>query len=136
MSESPNRRSTKPKRPHRLEWMTGGVSAALVLLIIIWLVREAVFTEDPPPSFVVRQTSATPVNGRYRVEFDVTNEGGKTAAAVIVRAGADAADGLAETIDVTFDYVPANSTTTGSAIFSKAPASDTITLEVVGYTDP
>jgi len=136
MTTTSKRRHTEATQPHWLEWVTGIIAALLVLAMIAWVAKEAILGEDTAPSFVVRQLSTVAVDGGHRVEFEITNRGTATAAAVVVRAQIVGAAGSADTAEVTFDYVPGNSTATGGVFFNQDPAGRDITLHAVGYTDP
>lgn len=64
------------------------------------------------------------------------NVGEATAAGVVVRCEIlDRGDPL-EATDVTFDYVPAESKSTGVILFSQDPGDRGIRIRATGYTDP
>ena len=128
--------TTEPSEPHWIEWATGVVSALLVLLMIGWVGKEAWFETDMPPEFGIVITSTVPVEGGYRVEFDIANTARTTAAAVVVRGEILDGTDVVEDADVTFDYVPAQSKSSGAVLFSQDPAGRQVRIRAIAYTDP
>jgi len=136
MTTTSKKRHTETQQPHWVEWLTGIVSAALVLGMIAWMAGEALFQQDVAPSFRSQVVATAAVEGGHRVEFEISNQGTSTAAAVVVRAELIEAGRSVEAAEVTFDYVPGKSTVIGGVIFSQNPAGLDIRLAAVGYTDP
>ena len=86
MTKSVRNRHLETSKAHWVEWATGLVSLLLVLGMIVWIAVEAMTQEDVPPSFDVAVTGGAPVEGGFRLEFDILNQGTTTAAGVLVRA--------------------------------------------------
>lgn len=129
-------RHTETQEPHWIEWATGVVSALVVLAMIAWVGWEALRKDGLPPEFSIAVTGRTPVEGGYRVEFEITNKATTTAAAVVVRGEIlDGGDAI-EDADVTFDYVPAESKSSGAMLFSRDPGAREVRIRAIGYTDP
>lgn len=136
MTTSASRRHTETEEPHWVEWAAGMISALLVIAMIAWVGWEALTEEDMPPEFSTAITGRSPVEGGYRVEFEIVNKATKTAAAVVVR-GEILDDGnVIEDADVTFDYVPAESKSSGAILFPQDPGTREVRIRAVGYTDP
>lgn len=136
MTTTAKNRHTEAKQPHWIEWVTGAVSAVLILGMVAWIAGEALLQEVTAPSFRSQVRAITVVEGGHRVEFEISNQGTTTAAAVVVRAEIMEAGRPAETAEVTFDYVPGNSKANGGVIFAQDPAGREIRLGAIGYTDP
>lgn len=135
---SPSRHSlhTEADDPHWLEWLTGLVSAALIFALIGYIGWNAVTEEMEPPEFAIEATGMGRVSGGYRITFDIENRANTTAAAVIVRGELARGEETVETVDVTFDYVPGQSQSSGAILFSTDPGSARLTLRAIGYADP
>lgn len=136
MTTTSKNRHTEAQQAHWLEWLTGAVSAILILGMIGWVAGEAILQEETPPSFRSRVLTTTAVEGGHRVKFEILNQGTSTAAAVVVRAELMEAGRPVETAEVTFDYVPAKSRAMGGVMFSQDMGGRDIRLLAVGYTDP
>lgn len=119
-----------------VEWSAGLISAVIVSLMIGWVTWEAFTESTAPPAFSVVIGDRAAVDGGYRVSFDITNEAAQTAAAVVVRGEVLDGERSLEEAEVTFDYVPGESTASGSIFFSSDPGSRPIRIRAIGYTDP
>ncbi|KGE02106.1 MULTISPECIES: TIGR02588 family protein [Rhizobium/Agrobacterium group] len=129
-------RHTETQEPHWIEWATGMISALVVLAMITWVGWEALRKDGLPPEFSIAVTRRTPVEGGYRVEFEITNKATATAAAVVVRGEILDGGDMIEDADVTFDYVPAESNASGAILFSQDPGAREVRVRAIGYTDP
>lgn len=119
-----------------IEWVTGLVSAFIVILMIGWVTWEALTEKETLPEFAVVVTDRAPVEGGYRVTFEIANKSPQTAATVAVRGEIVEGDAAIEEADVTFDYVPGQSKASGSIFFSQDPGMRPIRLRAIGYTEP
>lgn len=131
MTTSRSGMHTEAHDPHRVEWVVGMVSTLLVLALVGWIGWEAVTDKPEPPEFATNIIAVRSMADGDRVEFEVANRSGTTAAAVVIRGEA-----AAETIDVTFDYVPAQSTARGALIFSPGATRSGLSIKAIGYTEP
>jgi len=136
MTDISRRPHSETQDPHWIEWATGIVSALLVLAMIGSVGFEAIVEEDQPPEFGIAITSRGAVQGGYRVEFDIANHASRTAAAVVVRGEIMDQGEAAEDAEVTFDYVPTQSKSSGAMLFSEDPGQREVRIRAVGYTDP
>lgn len=120
-----------------MEWLTGIVSALLVIAMLVWIGKEALRQTGEPPEFTVNVLAKErTAGGQYRVTFDLSNTATTTAAAVTVRGTVAEAGTIVETSEITFDYVPAESKTSGAMLFRHDPDRNTVDIEVMGYTEP
>jgi uncharacterized protein (TIGR02588 family) len=136
MTTTANKRHREAKEPHWIEWATGMVSALVVIAMIAWVGYKAWTDADMEPEFTITITERRPVEGGYRVAFDIANKATVTAAAVAVRGEIVDGDNMVEDADVTFDYVPAQSKSSGAILFSQDPGAREVRVRAVGYTDP
>lgn len=136
MTTTTKGKHTELDEPHWAEWVTGIVSALLVLFILSWIAVEAFTYSAQPPNLEVAQVSQVPAGGGYRVTFQISNRSNTTAAAVVVRGELRERGEVVEEAEVTFDYVPAQSLTRGAVLFATDPAGRDLTLRAIGFTDP
>jgi len=119
-----------------IEWLTGAVSTLMVAALIGWIAFEAVtYTQRPPELSVAVYRVASATNG-YRVEFDIQNQADTTAAGVVVRGELIEGGEPVEEAEVTFDYVPSLSKTSGAMLFERDPGELEIRIRAVGYSEP
>jgi uncharacterized protein (TIGR02588 family) len=135
-TSSADKRPSETDEPSWVEWATGILSAILVVMLIGWIAWEALTAEDEAPKFAVAITERKPVEGGYRVTFEITNTAARTASAVTVRGEILESQNILEDAEVTFDYVPARSKSSGAMLFSKDPGQAEIRVRAVGYTEP
>ncbi|SMC59020.1 TIGR02588 family protein [Rhizobium sp. RU36D] len=136
MTTTTKGRHTEGDQPHWVEWVTGIISAALVLFILSWIAVEAFTHTAEPPELEVAEVSEGATASGYRVTFEISNSSNTTAAAVVVRAELRERGEVVEEAEVTFDYVPAQSLTRGAVLFATDPAGRELTLRAIGFTDP
>lgn len=120
--------------PHWIEWLVGSLSALIVTALIGWIGYQALTASTQAPDLTVKILTVTPASSGYRIDFEVENRAPTTAAAVVIRA--TAADGPDAPVDLTFDYVPAQSRARGSVTFPGARAAIGFSLRPVGFTAP
>lgn len=123
-------------KAHWIEWATGIASAFLVASLVLWIAYEAVAGEQKPPELVVHAIQVENVGSGYRVSFDIENLANTTAAAVVVRGELKDGDETVDDAEVTFDYVPAQSKSSGALLFERDPVELSMSLRPVSYTEP
>ena len=136
MTTTKSRSHTESDDPHWIEWLTGLVSAALVIALIGWVGYEAATGSETPPDLTVEQGKVENVSDGYRVQFAIRNSAPTTAAAVVVRGEIRDRDTVVEDAEISFDYVPAQSQARGALFFETDPSGKAVTVRAVGYTDP
>ncbi|OHV82269.1 TIGR02588 family protein [Rhizobium sp. LCM 4573] len=136
MTITAKNRHTEAHEPHWVEWVTGIVSALIVFLMIAWIAKEAWMEDGAPPEFSIEVTGRGAAADGYRVEFDIANRATTTAAAVVVRGEIVDGGEVAEDAEVTFDYVPAESKSSGALLFSQDPGAREVRIRTIGYIDP
>lgn len=122
--------------PHWVEWLTGIVSAMLVAALLGWLGWEAFTREATPPDLSVKILATEKTGAGHRVAFDIHNTATTTAAAVTVVGRLMDGEKTMEENHVIFDYVAAESKSTGAMFFESDPAGHAVDIRASGYTDP
>ncbi|NBB14338.1 TIGR02588 family protein [Caulobacter sp. SLTY] len=119
-----------------LEWIAGGIGLLLLLLVVGVIGREALFGDRSPPAVLVEQVGAQAVPGGYLVRIKVRNDGGRSAAQVVVEGELTRQGAEPETGEATFDYVPPGSSREGGLFFTADPAAGELALRAKGYVEP
>jgi uncharacterized protein (TIGR02588 family) len=126
---------TEPAQTSRWEWAAGVVSAAIVVSAIATLL-VAGRRERTPPVLSVHIEGSEHAGDHFRVRFVVRNEGGTTAAEVVVRGELLNSSQTKEESNVTFDYVPDGSERRGALLFTGDPQGGRLTIRPLGYREP
>ncbi|MDQ0454809.1 TIGR02588 family protein [Rhizobium paknamense] len=127
---------TEKPTPHRLEWTTGLISTLLVAGLFGWVGYEALTAASVPPDLTVHALSTEHLPSGWRVTFEVKNHAPSTAASVEIRGEILESGQPVEESEVTFDYVPGHSKSTGSLSFIRDPNGKSLRLRAVGMAEP
>ncbi|CAK7256773.1 MULTISPECIES: TIGR02588 family protein [unclassified Shinella] len=136
MTRSEQGRHRERHDPHWIEWLTGLVSALLIAGMLGWVGWEAFTREAMPPDLSVTVLATQKAKAGYRITFDIANSATTTAAAVTVIGRLMDGDKIIEENHVIFDYVAAESKSTGALLFETDPAGRQVDIRAAGYTDP
>ena len=136
MTRSGTGRHRERHDPHWIEWLTGLVSAVLIAGMLSWIGWEAVTRKATPPDLSIRVLATEATSAGHRVAFDIYNSATTTAASVTVIGRLTEGDRIVEEYQVTFDYVAAESKSTGAILFRNDPAGRDLDIRAAGYTDP
>lgn len=120
-----------------LEWVCaalGGLLAAATLTVIALQIPGS--DDTAAPELRVEVTGVMPAAFGALVRITVSNAARRTAAGVEVEGRLEEGGRTIETSRVTFDYVPRGSATRGGLWFTRDPASYTLTVRAVGYSEP
>jgi uncharacterized protein (TIGR02588 family) len=119
------------------EKVVGALGLLIVLCVLGFLLYEA-FQPQTTAEIVTKVTAITPQTGGYLVEFEASNHGRKTAAAVAVEGALyeTGAGEPVETAEISFDYIPDQSDRQGSFVFTHDPREYELRLQVKGFMDP
>lgn len=118
-----------------LEWSVFGVSCLLILLVLAYLVVDALRTRDPDPNLETKITSIEKQPDRTVVELLVTNRGGSTAADLSVQLVADFPSEKKET-EIAFDFLPRNGTRRARVEFLSNETARSVTPAIHSYREP
>lgn len=116
------------------EWVTFGVSTAL-LLAVVALIAIQMRGQVAAPAPVATVLEVREVGERFHVDVVVTNHGDETAANVQVSATLDIANQVSSA-DQTIDFLAGNEDAELVFAFDDHPRSDQLTVRVTGYTVP
>ena len=119
-----------------LEWIVFGVSLALVISTLGYLLYDGATATEAPPSIQVRlgEQQRTPHN--FIVQVAVTNDGGQTAEGVHVEVVLESAGGETERGEFVVAFLPRRATREGWVAFRSDPAGGKLTPRVLGYEKP
>jgi uncharacterized protein (TIGR02588 family) len=118
------------------EWIVAGVSAALVLGVLGFLIYDGVRSPLTPADLTIEVDSIQPAGPGYLVLFRARNSGRTTAAEVLVEGELEPDSGKVETSETTIDYVPAEGEQRGGLYFRQDPHRARLRLRAHGYRDP
>lgn len=136
MTRSEQGRHRESHDPHWIEWLTGLVSALLIAGMLGWIGWEAFTREATPPDLSIVVLATEKTGAGYRVTFDIANSATTTAAAVTVIGRLTEGEKIVDENHVIFDYVAAESKSTGALLFANDPAGRRVEIRAAGYTDP
>lgn len=123
-------------RQNWLEWVVLGVSAAVVIGLVGFLVVDGITDDGRPPEPVVKLDldAAYEIATGWIVPATVTNEGDGGAEALAIRATATV-DGAEEESEVTIDFLPPGTDVELSFGFSAEPDGG-VTIQTIGFRLP
>jgi uncharacterized protein (TIGR02588 family) len=119
----------------RGEYLLGALGVVVVLLVLAFLVHQAV-VRDGGPQLSVTAAAAQQVEGGWAVPVEVVNEGGQTAeqvevTGVLTRDGSEVQQATA-----TFSYLAPSSRQSGALLFSEDPTDGRLEIRPAAYTLP
>lgn len=124
------------RRPTPLaERILGAVSAAVIVVLMGYLVARAVANDGTPPDIVVELRGVTQVGTAWLVEVEATNLGSSPATDLEIE-GEMPGPGGSERRSIVLEYVPAKSSRRGGLYFSGDPRTRPLTLRAVGFRAP
>jgi uncharacterized protein (TIGR02588 family) len=119
-----------------MEWVAASVGLALVCTAIAYLTYQGLTRGASPPDVSVEAEAIVQLRDGYVVTIRAMNRGDTTAADVSVEGRLESASGVAETSEMTFQYLPPNSERKGGMFFAKDPRQFTLKLRPKGYETP
>jgi uncharacterized protein (TIGR02588 family) len=123
-------------RPPVLEWLIGALGALLLVGTIGFLVWHALGRDEAPPDVRVVIEGVLELQNGYLVQFRALNEGGATAAQLVIEGELSGPDGPVETSEATLDYLPPRSDRQGGLFFARDPRGLDLQLRARGYAKP
>lgn len=131
--------STKARVQHAVrtgpEWVTFGVSALILLVVVGLMVVHAFRTDDPAAPAAGRPGSVRQVGGQYFVPVEIVNRGDLGAAEVQVVAELTI-DGNTTSGDQVIDFLGGGETQELTFVFTVDPADGELVVNVVGFAQP
>lgn len=132
---APDEARTRDKSPSRWEWFVAFIGLILVTASIGFMFYKAVWGEESPPDIKIKVDSVEPSGNGFLVKFTVKNEGGDTAAGLVLEAELKSGE-EPEKSQVTIDYLPSYSSRRGGFFFTGDPRTYDLTLRSSGYQNP
>lgn len=117
------------------EWVTFGVSCAVLLVIVVLVAAQLTGPNDRAAPEAHRVGPVRVVDGQHFVDVAVTNEGDATAANVQVTASLEI-DGESTEGDQTIDFLAGSETADLVFVFDDPPSDGELTVAVSGYGVP
>ncbi len=136
MTKISNDKDIEAREPHWIEWVSGVVSALVVVAIVAWIGKDAVVDRDTTPDLkgIVLRTEKRS-NG-VQVLFEISNESSATASQVAVRGEITDGEAVLERVEMVLDYVPGHSKAKGGLIFREDPTGKTVTVRADAFAEP
>ena len=128
-------KSVEVKDPHWIEWLTGLVSAVIVLAVIIWIAKDAFEDQDETPDLAVTGLMTERRSNGFQVSFEVSNSSSATASQVSVSAEILDGSDTVEEASTILDYVPGKSKARAGVIFRNDPTGR-INFHVSAFNEP
>jgi uncharacterized protein (TIGR02588 family) len=120
------------------EWITLGVSSAVILAVVGLLVYHQLSGGDEPPVIEVqpRLEAVRAAGGAYYLPVEVANGGGATAqdVRVLVSMGTGGTD--REASELLIDFLPGGGTASGVVVFRQDPRQRPLEVDVLSYLEP
>jgi uncharacterized protein (TIGR02588 family) len=116
--------------------VVGALGALLLAGTIGFLVWHALGRDDAPPDVRVVVERVLELQNGYLVQFRAINQGGATAAQLVIEGELTGPDGPIETSEATLDYLPPRSDRQGGLFFGRDPRELDLRLRARGYAKP
>jgi uncharacterized protein (TIGR02588 family) len=117
-------------------WAIGLLGLLLVLGSIGFALYEGAVGDSSPPDVTVQVEEIVTAQNGFLVEFRVVNEGGTTAAGLIVEGELRNGTEVLESSDTTMEYVPSHSERAGGLFFTLDPREYDLQIRATGYESP
>ncbi|MGI8605384.1 MAG: TIGR02588 family protein [Verrucomicrobiales bacterium] len=118
-----------------LEWVIGGIGLLIVASTIGFMIYDAVAGDRSPPDLTVEVETISMRRNGYLVSFRAANEGGQTAAEVLIEGTLSSTDST-EKSEVVLEFVPPRSERRGGLLFQGDPHRGQLQLRAAGYREP
>lgn len=118
------------------EWIVAGMGLLVFTAVLGLMVWDAVAGDQSPPRITVEVDSITRSGDGHLLKFRARNDGGETAAEVVVEGELPASGGETETASATLDFLPAHSERRGGFFFKSKPERETVRLRASSFREP
>lgn len=135
MTKTTGNKSLEAQNPHWVEWLTGLVSAVIVLAVIGWIAKDAFTDQDTTPDLAATVVTTEQRSNGFQVSFEVSNGASATASQVTVQGEILDGSHVVEKASTVLDYVPGKSKARGGMIFKNDPTGR-IALHVSAFNEP
>lgn len=135
MTGASERSKAQPTARTGPEWVTFGVAAVILLLVVGALVGLAFRSTDPAAPTAKQPGQVREVDGRYFVPVEIVNTGDEAAAEVQVSAEL-VVDGVTTTGDQVIDFLGGGEVQSLTFAFADDPGAGELTVSVTGFANP
>jgi uncharacterized protein (TIGR02588 family) len=118
------------------EWIVALIGATTVVATMGFLAYDAAYGTHTAPELGVHVLAIERLGDTFRVQIRVANNGGQTAAQVMVYGEVLEGGRPVEHATASLDYVAAGSHADGALIFTTDPRSHTLNVRALGYRVP
>lgn len=118
-----------------LEWTITVISGLIVAFVFGFLIYQIIYEEQKPPDIEVVLGSVTQKDGAFSVPITASNKGSETAENVVVEVTFKK-DSIEERSEITFQYLPRNSSVKGWISFLSHPEPHQLKSRIMGYSTP
>ena len=118
------------------EWIVAAVGFMLVAAVIGFLLYEAIVGNRLPPDVKLSVDSVIQTGNGYLAKITAINEGGTTAAGVVIEGELRKGTEPIERSWTTIDYLPPLSKQSGGLFFTRDPRQFELQVRPHGYAEP
>jgi uncharacterized protein (TIGR02588 family) len=136
MTKISNDKNIEASDPHWIEWITGAVSAVIVLAVIVWIGKDGFTDQDTSPDLEGHVLQTEERSDGFQVLFEIANDSSATASQVKVRGEIRNQGSVLESAETVLDYVPGHSKAGGGLIFQQNPAGKELTVRATAFDEP
>ena len=119
-----------------LEWLLGGIGAAMLFVGVVFLVRDGLSSSDRPGPVEATVIEGVRAGAASNVRFELHNAGDETLSNLRVTARLAEGDREIETASTVVDYLPARSTQRGGFFLRHDPERYDLEIAPEGYQTP
>ena len=116
------------------EWIAAAIGLTLALIIIGVTAWDALLGERSPAAIEGRRLAVRQTPHGFVAESEAINRGGAAATQVLVSGTAPGSE-ASDTAEMTFDYLPGQSSARGGLIFENDPRAGGLVLRAKSYVD-
>ena len=134
-----SKRASQAKRKGEtpvLEWMLGFTGAALLVVLVAFLIRDAVTGPSAPGEINTEIIEVAPAGDSFIVRFSMRNAGGEALSNLQVSAHVMDGEEEIESARATIDYLPAESSREGGFFLRNDPRRYSVEIRPEGYQKP
>jgi len=122
--------------PPLWERIVAGIGVLMIASLLGYLFYEVTFGDHSPPDIEVRLLEVHGNGNDWLVTFEAVNLGGRTASGVVIQGELSRWGLVAESSEVTLDFIPAKSSRRGGLYFQTDPGNRDIALRAAAYVVP
>jgi uncharacterized protein (TIGR02588 family) len=118
------------------EWIVAAIGFVLVASVVGFLLYEAIAGKRLPPDVKLSVDSVVQTRNGYLAKIVAVNEGGMTAAGVVIEGELRRGTESVERSWTTIDYLPPRSEQRGGLFFARDPRQFELQVRPFGYVEP